>query len=120
MHPDVQAKAQAELDGLLGMTRLPELDDRDSLPYCQAVLLETLRWRPALPLGVPHSLMVDDVYNGYHLPAGSLIIPVRFVPTDSEHFILALTLTRRMFGVWPFKFRRVSEAEIPESQGDAA
>ena len=81
MHPDVQAKAQAELDGLLGMTRLPDLDDRDSLPYCQALLLETLRWRPAVPMGIPHRLMVDDVYNGYHLPAGSLIIPVCCIVT---------------------------------------
>ena len=82
LHPHVQAKAQAELDKLLKLSRLPEHGDREHLPYCQAVLLETLRWRPAVPLSIPHRLMVDDVYNGYHLPAGSLIVPVCFVVTE--------------------------------------
>ena len=77
MYPAVQTKAQEELDKLLGLARLPELDDRESLPYCQALLMEVLRWRPAVPLSIPHRLVVDDQYNGYHLPAGSLIVPVR-------------------------------------------
>ena len=76
MHPTIQTKAQAEVDKLLGGARLPELADRDSLPYCQAVLLEVLRWRPAVPLSIPHRLMEDDAYGGYHLPAGSLVVPV--------------------------------------------
>lgn len=77
MHPAVQIKAQEELDQLLKGTRLPELEDRQLLPYCQALLMETLRWRSAVPLSIPHRLMVDDFYEGYHLPAGSLIVPVR-------------------------------------------
>ena len=97
MHPNVQAKAQAELDGLLGTTRLPELDDRDALPYCQAVLLETLRWRPAVPLGIPHRLMADDVYNGYCLPEGSIVVPVRASVTNCG-ICMVLTLRCRMFG----------------------
>ena len=76
MHPEIQAKAQRELDDLLKFIRLPELDDFESLPYCQALLMEVLRWRPAAPLGIPHRLMVDDQYDGYQLPAGSLVFAV--------------------------------------------
>ena len=75
MHPEVQAKAQAELDSYVS-ARLPEVEDREHLPYCLATLMEVLRWRPSAPLGVPHRLMVDDYYNGYFLPAGSLIVAV--------------------------------------------
>ena len=77
LYPHVQAKAQLELDELLGLTRLPEWDDHDRLPYCQAILLEALRWRPPIPLGIPHRVMVDDEYQEHHIPAGSLILAVR-------------------------------------------
>lgn len=56
LYPDVQKKAQAELDKVLG-GRLPDFDDRDSLPYINAVAKESLRWQPVGPLGasVTHS-----------------------------------------------------------------
>ena len=43
LHPEVYAKAQAELDAVLGKERLPELDDRSSLPYLECVLKEVYR-----------------------------------------------------------------------------
>ena len=43
LHPDVQKAAQAEIDRVVGQNRLPELKDRDSLPYVTAVLRETFR-----------------------------------------------------------------------------
>ena len=54
LYPDVQAKAQAEIDAVIGSTRLPEFDDRPSLPYVEAILREMLRWKPTLPLGTHH------------------------------------------------------------------
>ena len=39
----VHAKAQSELDEVVGMSRLPELDDRTSLPYVEAFLQEVYR-----------------------------------------------------------------------------
>jgi hypothetical protein len=44
LYPDVQVKAQAELDNVLGPDRLPEFEDRENLPYINAICLETLRW----------------------------------------------------------------------------
>lgn len=73
MYPEVQAKAQAELDEVFGKYQLPSLDDYDSLPYLTAVVKETLRWLNVAPLGVPHLLEKDDEYRGYILPKGSLV-----------------------------------------------
>jgi len=54
LYPEVQAKAQAEIDTVVGLTRLPDFDDRPSLPYIEAILREMLRWNPTLPLGMYH------------------------------------------------------------------
>ena len=43
-NPEVQRKAQEEIDRVVGRGRLPDLSDRDSLPYLQCVMYETLRW----------------------------------------------------------------------------
>ncbi|KAI0772313.1 cytochrome P450 [Trametes elegans] len=74
MYPEIQRKAQAEVDKVIGRDRLPDFDDEASLPYVSAMVKEVLRWRPITPLAVPHRLTTDDVYNGYHLPAGSIVV----------------------------------------------
>ena len=43
LFPVEYAKAQSELDEVVGMSRLPELDDRTSLPYVEAFLQEVYR-----------------------------------------------------------------------------
>ncbi|KAF8988307.1 cytochrome P450 [Cyathus striatus] len=45
LFPDVQEKAQQEIDDIVGKDRLPEMGDRASLPYIDAVLYEVLRYR---------------------------------------------------------------------------
>ncbi|KZT12900.1 p450-domain-containing protein [Laetiporus sulphureus 93-53] len=72
-YPDVQRKAQEEIDTVIGGERLPELADRERLPYVNAVCLEVLRWQPVTPLGVAHRLIQDDMHAGYHLPRGTII-----------------------------------------------
>ena len=42
--PEVMKKAQAEIDLVIGPGRLPELDDRRSLPYLECVLKEVYRY----------------------------------------------------------------------------
>jgi len=75
LHPDVLKKAQAEIDAVVGLNQLPDFDDFDSLPFITAIVKETMRWRDIVPIAVPHLLTVDDVYKGYRLPAGSIVIP---------------------------------------------
>ncbi|KIK32896.1 hypothetical protein CY34DRAFT_748159 [Suillus luteus UH-Slu-Lm8-n1] len=71
--PDVQKRAQAETDSVIGRDRLPTFKDRASLPYIDAIVRETFRWQPVVPLGVPHAASSDDVYEGYFIPKGAII-----------------------------------------------
>ncbi|ETW75666.1 cytochrome P450 monooxygenase 45 [Heterobasidion irregulare TC 32-1] len=71
-HPEIQEKAHAELDRVLG-GRLPTFADRDNLPYITAVFEESLRWACPVPLSLPHCLLEDDEYKGMHLPKGSIV-----------------------------------------------
>lgn len=73
LYPEVQKKAQAELDTVVEAGKLPDYNDRPNLPYVNALIKEILRWNPVLPLALPHSLMQDDEYRGYHIPKGSTI-----------------------------------------------
>jgi len=75
MHPEIQKKAQEELDRVIGPDRLPTWEDRSQLPYIDAILKETLRWNTATPLGVPHAVVQDDVYEGMFIPGGATVIP---------------------------------------------
>ena len=52
LFPDIQAKAQEEIDRVVGNDRLPVLTDRDSLPYLSALQSEIYRWRPVGPTGL--------------------------------------------------------------------
>ncbi|CAE6488034.1 unnamed protein product [Rhizoctonia solani] len=75
-HPEVQKTAQAEIDRVVGNSRLPNLSDRESLRYTEAVYKEVLRWQPVAPFAIPHQLgPEDDVYQGMHIPGGCLLIP---------------------------------------------
>ncbi|KAJ7065516.1 cytochrome P450 [Mycena amicta] len=73
-YPEVQKKAQAELDAVLGHGNLPTFEDQSSLPYVTALVKEVLRWRSVLPIAVPHYVAVEDEYRGYRIPAGSIVI----------------------------------------------
>lgn len=63
LYPDVQAKAQEEIDRIVGQDCLPDFSDRVNLPYVEAVFLETLRWHPIGPLGGYHLCFEEDHYE---------------------------------------------------------
>lgn len=75
-YPDVQKKAQKELDLHIGPNRLPTHEDYSSLIYIQAIIMESMRWQPTLPLSLPHMVIADDEYNGYRIPKGTTVFPV--------------------------------------------
>jgi cytochrome P450 len=57
LYPEVQKKAQADLDRVL-VGRLPEYNDRPNLPYINALIKESARWQLVSPLG-PHYFLFD-------------------------------------------------------------
>ncbi|KLO07634.1 cytochrome P450 [Schizopora paradoxa] len=75
LHPEVQRRAQDEIDRVIGDSRLSELSDRDQLPYCAALLKEIHRCYPILPLGVAHATKEADTYSGYYIPAKTVVLP---------------------------------------------
>jgi cytochrome P450 len=74
LYPDVQAKAQAEIDRVIGSSRLPTFSDRESLPYIDAIVKETVRWHTVAPVAVPHKADEDDIFHGYFIPKGAILI----------------------------------------------
>ncbi|TBU36865.1 cytochrome P450 [Dichomitus squalens] len=75
LHPEVLAKAHAELDEVVGPHRLPDFSDKDSLVYINAIIKEAMRWHTVLPMGVPHATVADDEFRGYFIPAGTMVLP---------------------------------------------
>ncbi|KAI0298398.1 cytochrome P450 [Multifurca ochricompacta] len=78
--PDTATRIQSELDSVVGKDRLPTFEDERSLPYLTAFIKEwqlrapkTKRWRPVVPLAIPHATSKDDVYDGYDIPKGTTV-----------------------------------------------
>lgn len=74
LFPDAMRTAQQEIDRVIGSDRLPTTIDRPNLPYIEAVVKEVLRWHPVAPMGLPHTSTADDVFEGYRIPKGSMVI----------------------------------------------
>ncbi len=54
-NPELQVRARKELDAVVGRDRIPNFEDKDNLPFMNAIFMEAMRWRPVLPLGRIHS-----------------------------------------------------------------
>ena len=80
MYPDIQRKAQDEIDRVVGSNRLPNYSDRPSLPYVEALYREVIRWGPPSPLNTAHATTKDDIYKGYFIPKGRISIVNHFTP----------------------------------------
>ena len=84
LYPEVQKRAQEEIDAVIGPDRLPTIEDRESLPYVRALVSEVLRWGPIAPQGVPHRTIEDESYEGFFIPKGSLLIPNIWLVVNSQ------------------------------------
>ncbi|KAI3611992.1 cytochrome p450 [Moniliophthora roreri] len=71
--PEAQRKAQEEIDRV-APGRLPTFEDEESMPYVTAIVWESLRWKIVTPLGLAHYLDVEDEYEGYRIPKGTVVI----------------------------------------------
>jgi cytochrome P450 len=85
-HRDVQARLHDEIDAVVGAgghvgqsesdvggRRLPSLADRSRLPYVEATILEVMRFKTILPLGLPRETTREVEVNGYTIPAGTSV-----------------------------------------------
>ncbi|KAK4504360.1 hypothetical protein PRZ48_005276 [Zasmidium cellare] len=74
MNPEVQRKAQKEIDRVVGNSRMPTFSDRTNLPYLNAIVMEVQRWHPVVPMGLPHMAGAEDVVEGFRIPKGALFL----------------------------------------------
>ncbi|KIJ48648.1 hypothetical protein M422DRAFT_247505 [Sphaerobolus stellatus SS14] len=74
LYPEVQRKAQAELDTVVGSDRLVDFNDQPDLPYIGAIFKEVLRWRPLLPQAAAHATTRDDIIGEYFIPKGTVVV----------------------------------------------
>ena len=82
---DVQKKLREEVDRVLGHSRLPNIRDRESMPYACATVFELLRFSSNVPT-VTHETEEDTSVGGYHIPAGTIVVPLFWSLHHDEKF----------------------------------
>lgn len=102
-NPEKMAKAQIEIDNVVGKVGSIEESNCLKLPYIQAALKETLRFHPPAPFLIPRKAEKDVLLNGCLIPKNSSIwVNVWSISHDSN--------------VWPnpecFISERFLESEI--------
>ncbi|XP_052032755.1 cytochrome P450 2J4-like isoform X1 [Apodemus sylvaticus] len=73
-YPEVQEKVHSEIDRVISHGRQPSTDDRDSMPYTNAVIHEVLRMGNIIPFSVPREVAADSTLAGFHLPKGTMVL----------------------------------------------
>ena len=72
-NPELIKRAQEELDEVVGKDNIVEESHITRLPYILAIMKETLRLHPTLPLLVPHRPAENTVVGGYTIPKDTKI-----------------------------------------------
>ncbi|XP_072723773.1 cytochrome P450 2J2 [Ciconia boyciana] len=74
IYPEIQARVQAEIDAVIGQARQPALEDRNNMPYTNAVIHEVQRIGNIIPFNVPRLTVKDTVLDGFHIPKGTVVL----------------------------------------------
>ncbi|KAK1231444.1 hypothetical protein PQX77_005424 [Marasmius sp. AFHP31] len=127
-HPECQKRAYEEIISVVGEDNLPNLNDRESLPYIDCIVQEVIRWSPVGPLGIPHRAMDSDIYNGLYIPKGATVIvnylyvsfgqaiPTKLTPSNSAMY-RGLSLDEKVYSS-PKAFDPVRFLPRPEGRGE--
>lgn len=75
LRPKILKEVQSEIDAAVGRGRLVCEADLGELPLLNAVIKESLRLHPSVPLSVPHQTKEDCVVNGYSIPKDAMMLP---------------------------------------------
>ncbi|KAJ6666096.1 hypothetical protein lerEdw1_001000 [Lerista edwardsae] len=67
-------KCQKEMDTILGNNTCLKYEDREKLPYTNAVIHEIQRVSNVVPLGIPHAPTKDVQFHGYTIPKGTMVL----------------------------------------------
>nr|XP_033330748.1 methyl farnesoate epoxidase-like [Megalopta genalis] len=87
VHPHVQLKIQDEIDKVIGSDVSPSLNDKNRLPYLNAVLVEVSRLANVTPTSLPHRALSDSNLLGFEIKRNStLLANFRSIHLDKEHW----------------------------------
>ncbi|XP_069602817.1 cytochrome P450 2C23-like isoform X3 [Ranitomeya imitator] len=75
-YPEIQDKIHEEIDQVIGQERAPKADDRNNMPYTNALLHEMQRISDTFPVGLMRSTTRDVTFHGYHIPKGTNVMPM--------------------------------------------
>ncbi|XP_077514226.1 steroid 17-alpha-hydroxylase/17,20 lyase-like isoform X1 [Amblyomma americanum] len=71
--PKIKERIQKEIDDSIGSTP-PVYGDREKLPFTVACLLETLRFHPIAPMGLPHNTSTSTKVGNLDIPKDTGIL----------------------------------------------
>uniref|UniRef100_A0A8C0WTQ2 Uncharacterized protein n=1 Tax=Castor canadensis TaxID=51338 RepID=A0A8C0WTQ2_CASCN len=69
-------RVQKEIKEVIGSHCLPALDDRNKMPYTDAVIHEIQRFSDLLPIGAPHMVTKDTAFRGFIIPKNTEVYPI--------------------------------------------
>jgi hypothetical protein len=90
LFPQVAKRARAELDNVIGTDRLPTFEDRDSLPYINALVKEVFRWYTVVPTGWFLFQLTNHAIKQLDFQQLSLIAVRRMTSTKVTIFLKAV------------------------------
>ncbi|XP_027713950.1 cytochrome P450 2C19-like [Vombatus ursinus] len=86
-YPEITGKIHEEINHVIGRDRSPCMEDRNKMPYTNAVVHEIQRYIDLVPTNLPHAVSEDIQFRQYLIPKGTTIIPVlSSVLYDDEEF----------------------------------
>lgn len=85
-HPETQAKMRQEIEEVVG-DQIVTLEHKSQLNYVQSFIAEVMRFRPVVPLGLPHKAIVNSLVAGHEILKGTTVHLHQYaILQDSEHW----------------------------------
>ncbi|XP_046573676.1 cytochrome P450 2J4-like [Haliotis rubra] len=75
LHPDIQEKAQLELDQAFEKDHQLSMSDRRCLPFMEALIMEVQRLADVVPFSVPHAPPNTSQFRGFTIPENTMLLP---------------------------------------------
>ena len=94
----MQKRLRADIDDVIGQDRQPHVQDKQSLPYVEACILELFRHQNSLPILIPRMVLQDTQLKGFHIPKGTWVSsPINPVTLPTQSLITVFFLFQAKF-----------------------